>query len=114
MYMHVCTYVCEYVYVCMYVCIYVCLHVCLHVCMVYIYICICMCVCMYYLSLCYNYVYTSQEHWIDPRRDKHRIKPMHQSSVDGVHDMIQLGDLTEAGIMHNVWKRYTGKDIYVS
>ena len=38
---------------------------------------------------------------------------MHQSSIDGVEDMIQLGDLSESGIMHNVQKRYNEKLIYV-
>ena len=55
----------------------------------------------------------TQEHWIDPRIDKDRIKVMHESSVHGVDDMIQLGDLSEAGIMHNVGVRYKGKEIYV-
>ena len=39
---------------------------------------------------------------------------MHASSVEGVEDMIQLGDLSEAGIMHNVGIRYKNKHIYVS
>ena len=39
---------------------------------------------------------------------------MHQTSVEGVEDMIQLGDLTESGIMHNVQMRYNDKKIYVS
>lgn len=59
-------------------------------------------------------VLSFQEHWIDPRRDKDRIKVMHQTSVEGVEDMIQLGDLTESGIMHNVQMRYNDKKIYVS
>ncbi|XP_019863708.1 PREDICTED: unconventional myosin-VIIa-like [Amphimedon queenslandica] len=52
------------------------------------------------------------EHWIDPRKDKNRIRPMHQTSAEGVEDMIQLGDLTESGIMHNVQMRYHNKMIY--
>ncbi len=39
---------------------------------------------------------------------------MHDSSIDGVEDMIQLGDLSEAGIMHNVAIRYKNREIYVS
>ena len=39
---------------------------------------------------------------------------MHITSTNGVEDMIQLGDLTEAGIMHNVLIRYNDKMIYVS
>ena len=39
---------------------------------------------------------------------------MHVTSVKGVEDMIQLGDLTEEGIMHNVQIRYQAKLIYVS
>lgn len=38
---------------------------------------------------------------------------MHQTSAEGVEDMIQLGDLTESGIMHNVQMRYHNKMIYV-
>ena len=38
---------------------------------------------------------------------------MHQTSIDGVEDMIQLGDLSESGIMHNVQMRYNDKLIYV-
>ena len=43
-----------------------------------------------------------------------RLKPMHPSSVDGVEDMILLGDLNEAGILRNLFMRYYSDFIYVS
>ena len=39
---------------------------------------------------------------------------MHISSVEGVHDMILLGDLKESAILHNLHIRYKDDDIYVS
>jgi len=39
---------------------------------------------------------------------------MHASSVSGVDDMIQLGDLNEAGILRNLHIRYAEGKIYVS
>jgi len=39
---------------------------------------------------------------------------MHISSVEGVHDMILLGDLKESAILHNLHMRYKDDDIYVS
>lgn len=38
---------------------------------------------------------------------------MHETSVAGVQDMAELGDLHEAAILYNIYQRYTKDVIYV-
>lgn len=54
-----------------------------------------------------------QEHWIQAE-DFDTLSPMHPNSAQGVDDMIHLGDLNEAGIVHNLLIRYQQHKIYVS
>lgn len=54
-----------------------------------------------------------QEHWIRAE-DLATLSPMHPNSVQGVDDMIRLGDLNEAGMVHNLLTRYRQHKIYVS
>ena len=42
------------------------------------------------------------------------VMPMHQTSIETVEDMSQLGDLHEAAILYNIQQRYTRDKIYVS
>ena len=48
--------------------------------------------------------------WVDVQNNT--LKLMHASSVDTVEDMIQLGDLHEAGILRNLFQRYKAHKMY--
>ena len=52
-----------------------------------------------------------KEHWVD---SKTQMRHMHSTSVEGVEDMISLGDLNESGILRNLFIRYMDHLIYVS
>lgn len=54
-----------------------------------------------------------QEHWIQAE-DLGTLSSMHPNSAQGVDDMIRLGDLNEAGMVHNLLIRYQQHKIYVS
>ncbi|XP_013068549.2 myosin-VIIa-like isoform X2 [Biomphalaria glabrata] len=50
-----------------------------------------------------------QEHWVDGSQV---LRHMHSTSVEGVQDMISLGDLNESGILRNLFIRYMEHHIY--
>ncbi|XP_029790630.1 unconventional myosin-VIIb [Suricata suricatta] len=52
-----------------------------------------------------------KEHWIRAE-DLDTLSPMHPNSTQCVDDMIRLGDLNEAGMVHNLLIRYQQHKIY--
>ncbi|XP_045438435.1 LOW QUALITY PROTEIN: unconventional myosin-VIIb, partial [Pipistrellus kuhlii] len=52
-----------------------------------------------------------KEHWVQAE-DLGSLSPMHPNSAQGVDDMIHLGDLNEAGMVHNLLTRYRQHQIY--
>jgi len=41
------------------------------------------------------------------------VRNMHKSSKEGVEDMIQLSELHESSLLHNLRKRFLEQKIYV-
>ncbi|MEQ2205311.1 hypothetical protein XENOCAPTIV_015399, partial [Xenoophorus captivus] len=47
-------------------------------------------------------------------KEEGSLKIMHSTSVEGVDDMIKLGDMTEAALLRNLMLRHKRGHIYVS
>lgn len=65
--------------------------------------------CLYYfLHICQTYNIAKES------LNRQNVTAMHQTSVEGVDDMANLGDLHDAAILHNLHLRFTSDKIYVS
>lgn len=62
----------------------------------------------YFLHICQTYNIAKES------LNRQNVTAMHQTSVEGVDDMANLGDLHDAAILHNLHLRFTSDKIYVS
>lgn len=66
-----------------------------------------------YVAECIPVFTLPQERRLSPEQEA-SLKIMHPTSVEGVDDMIKLGDMTEAGLLRNLLLRHRQGIIYVS
>lgn len=52
-----------------------------------------------------------QDFTLNPQTE--RIRTVSQKVLDGVKDMVELDDLTEGTLLHNLRVRYNASEIYV-